>query len=291
MSQSSLHNIPMEWVRAFEAAGRNGSFTAAARETGLTQAAISQRIANLEQKLGARLFLRQARGVVLTVDGETWLPYVSTALNTLHESAQDLFSIQRQHFTISASTSIIDLWITPRLAKLSVDEALQLSFKTMILESDTVQRDEEIKIRYGTGQWPSRFKAPLYDEVICPVASPGLCRSSDNWQSLPRIALSGPRPGWKQWIDFSGDSATPIPTLRFDTFSSAMAAAKTGLGVLLASLPLCQRELQDGKLIRLTDRQLSSQNTYWLLAQSASVSTQQWQSLTNLLIKNCDSVK
>ena len=288
MAQSPLHNIPLEWIRAFEAAGRRGSFTAAAAETGLTQAAISQRIGNLEEKLGTRLFLRQARGVVLTVDGETWLPYVSAALNTLQTSAQDLFSIQRKHFTISASTSIIDLWITRRLERLKVDESLQFSFKTMVLGSDTTQHDDEIKIRYGTGDWSSRFKLPLYKEAISPVASPKLRLSSDNWQALPRIALSGPRPGWKQWVHFSGDSPTPIPTLRFDTFSSALAAAKAGHGVLLASLPLCARELDEGKLIRLTDKQINSQSTYWLLAQSVSVSSKQWQSLTRLLIDKPD---
>ena len=252
----------------------------------MTQAAISQRIGNLERKLGARLFLRQARGVVLTVDGETWLPYVTTALGTLQTSAQDLFSIARKHFTISASTSIIDLWITRRLERLADDESLKFSFKTMVLESDAVQRDDDIKIRYGAGDWPSHFKSPLYSEMISPVACPKLHASSDNWQTLPRIALSGPRPGWKQWVHFSGDSATPIPTLRFDTFSSALAAAKSGLGVLLASLPLCARELDEGRLIRLTEKQLTSQSTYWILAESASVSSKQWQSLTGLLLED-----
>ena len=60
MAHSPLHNIPLEWIRAFEASGRTGSFTSAAKETGLTQAAISQRISNLEEKIGTRLFLRKA---------------------------------------------------------------------------------------------------------------------------------------------------------------------------------------------------------------------------------------
>ena len=284
MAQSPLYNIPLEWIRAFEAAGRCGSFTAAARETGLTQAAISQRISNLEQKIGTKLFLRKARGVVLTVDGETWLPYVTNALTTLHESAQELFSIQRRHFTISASASIIDLWITRRLKLVVADESLQFSFKTMVLTSDSAQQDEVINIRYGSGDWPTRFKTPLYTESISPVVSPELISSCDNWQNLPRIALSGPRPGWKQWIRYSGDSATPVPTLRYDTFSSALAAAKAGLGVLLASLPLSRRELEHKQLVRLSDKNLTSQTSYWLLAHENSVSQRQWQSLTALLV-------
>jgi LysR family glycine cleavage system transcriptional activator len=283
MSHRPLNNLPLEWIRAFEAAGRNGSFTAAARETGLTQASISQRISHLEHKLGAKLFLRKARGVVLTVDGEAWLPYVSSALTTLQESAQELFSIQRKHFTISASSSVIDLWITPRLNRFPVEQSLQLFFQTMVLEAQTKTGDDLIKIRYGTGDWPDFFKLPMYKEVISPVASPDLLKLSGNWQNLPRIALSGPRPGWKQWIRYSDDSATPIPTMGFDTFNSALAAAKAGQGVLLASLPLCDREISNGQLLRLSQKVLIPQATYWLIAQQAVVSQSHWRSLVKVL--------
>ena len=76
MANRKIDTLPLEWVRVFEAAGRVGSFTAAAQECGLTQAAVSQRIRNLEERIGTNLFSRQARGVTLTVDGEAWLPYV-----------------------------------------------------------------------------------------------------------------------------------------------------------------------------------------------------------------------
>ena len=113
MSELSPHTLPLEWVRAFEAAGRTGSFTAAARETGLTQAAISQRIANPEKLVGSRLFVRQARGVALTVDGEAWLPYVSTSLQALRQSCEDLFGVRRSRIVISASASAI-AWCTAK---------------------------------------------------------------------------------------------------------------------------------------------------------------------------------
>lgn len=164
MTHSLSHNIPLEWICAFKAAGRLGSFTAAARETGLTQAAISQRISHLEHRIGTQLLLRKARGVVLTVDGESWLPYVSSALTTLHESAQELFSIERRHYTLSASNSITDLWIIPRLENLPADEALQFSFRTIVLSADASQQGEGMIIRYGAGDWSWRSKSPLYKE-------------------------------------------------------------------------------------------------------------------------------
>lgn len=284
MSKSQLDNLPLEWIRAFEAAGRTGSFTQAAAETGLTQSAISQRIGNLEHRIGTRLFLRQARGVILTVDGESWLPYVTAALHSLRQSSEALFGVQQKHLTISASASVIELWITPRLGNRLSDEGTQISFKTMVLASDTSTQDETIKVRYGSGNWPHHHKVPLYAEVISPVAAPELLQTADKWQELPRIALSGGRPGWKEWVARFNDPATPVPTLRFDTFSHALAAARASLGVLLGSLPLCQREIETGELMRVSDNALNSQETNWLLASESAVSHQQWQELTELLV-------
>ena len=82
---------PLEWIRAFDAAARCGSFTAAATETGLTQSAISQRIGHLEKLLGVALFYRRARSTSLTIEGEAWLPHVRLALNTLKDSSEALF--------------------------------------------------------------------------------------------------------------------------------------------------------------------------------------------------------
>ena len=99
-----------------EAAARLGSFTTAADELGITQAAVSQRIRNLEQRLGAQLFNRQARGVSLSTQGESWLPHVQGALSQLLHSTANLFEAPRRKVTIAASASIIELWIVPRLS-------------------------------------------------------------------------------------------------------------------------------------------------------------------------------
>ncbi len=286
MPNRQLDNLPLEWMRAFEAAGRTGSFTAAAAETGLTQSAISQRIGNLEHQIGTALFVRQARGVILTVDGETWLPYVSSALNSLRHSSEALFGVQRQHLTISATASIIELWIAERLRRLPAQEHIQISFKSMVIASDVAPLDDVIRVRYGTGDWRQHFKVPLYKEEISPVVAPDLLESAKRWQTLPRLNLSGGRPSWKEWAEQTGDSVTPVPLFRFDAFSSALAAARAGLGVLLASLPLCHEDLQSGRLVRLSKNTLSTQSTNWLLASQKSVSQRQWAMLSGILAKS-----
>ena len=285
MPNHQLDNLPLEWIRAFEAAGRTGSFTAAATETGLTQSAISQRISNLEHQIGTALFVRQARGVILTVDGETWLPYVSSALNSLRHSSESLFGVQRKHLTISATASVIELWIADRLQHLTIQDDVQISFKSMVLASDVTQQDDVIKVRYGSGDWPQHYKTPLYKETLSPVATPTLLETALHWQTLPRLNLSGPRPGWKDWADQTGDPVTPVPMVRFDAFSSALAAARAGIGVLLASLPLCHDDLQSGRLVRLSSQTLTTRSTNWLLASKQSLSQRQWAMLSETLTR------
>ncbi len=285
MSDSGFDNLPLEWVRAFEAAARIGSFTGAAAETGLTQSAISQRIGHLERRLGTRLFVRQARSIALTVEGEAWLPHVRTALESLRESSEALFGVTRNRLTLSASASIIDLWIAPRLGRLMAGTGGQITFRTMVLSTDAPHDDDTVRIRYGTGDWPQAYKLPLYAEVMAPVVAPTLLQSGIPWQDLPRITVSGPRPGWTEWCALTGTPTVPVPVLRFDTFASAMAAAKAGHGVLLASLPLCAASLAAGTLTRVADGTLPHHATYWMIASRDRVTRAQWRALTEALVE------
>ncbi len=285
MKSSNRHidKLPLEWVRVFEAAGRTGNFTAAAREIGLTQAAVSQRIQNLELRLGARLFTREARGVTLTIEGEAWLPHVSQALRNLDRSADALFGKPLQKLVLSASASVIQLWIVPRLAGLDQGTHFQLSLTTMTIEPDFARSNAAIEIRYGSGSWPGMDSARLYPERLAPLAAPALLRGAPRWQALPRIAVAGPRPGWQEWAEHSGDAAPPAPHYRFDSFVAALGAAREGLGVILGSVPLCATPLADGALVRLSNDTLAPQDAYWMTARKDTVPARQWQALVTCL--------
>lgn len=282
MNAPSFDQLPLEWIRAFETAARLESFTAAAAETGLTQSAISQRIGHLEARLETRLFLRQARQISLTPEGEAWLPHVQLALEGLRDSAEALFGVARNRLTISASSSITDLWLVPRLARLTQVTGAEVRLRTMVVSSGEAREDDSIRIRYGAGDWPVAYRVPLYDEQLTPVGAPCLLEQGD-WWDLPRISVSGPRPGWRQWSEQFGTPTTPVPYLRFDTFVSALAAARAGLGVLLASMPLVQADLENGTLKRASTEVLTHHETYWLLATKERASRRQWQQLVDCL--------
>lgn len=281
MDNTSYSLPPLEWVRAFEAAARLGSFTAAAAETGLTQPAISQRIGQLEKHIGAMLFVRQARTITLTVEGETWLPHVQAALRELSESAEMLFASGRSRLAISASQSIISMWLAPRLAKIRAATEAQISVQSFVLAGQDGATDATIQIRYGAGGWPHDYQVRLFKESLVPVCAPRL--SSQNWTALPRISCTGPRPDWGSFAERFSLPTTPIPQIRIDTLHGAIAAAKSGLGVALASLPLCSEELRTGALVQLGADVFQHNETYWLLASRNAIGRRQWEALSAAL--------
>ncbi|QBQ97168.1 LysR family transcriptional regulator [Paraburkholderia pallida] len=266
MNKPAIHLPPLEWVRVFEAAGRLGSFTAAANELGLTQAAVSQRIRNLEVRLGAPLFDRQARGVSLSMQGEAWLPHIQAALAQLSSSTANLFESPRRKITIAASASIIELWIAPRLARIAAAlPSVQLTFETVQRLPDYALADADYEIRFGDGHWPERAAKRLFQEELAPLAAPALLgNEAERWERLPYIATSGPRVGWRDWCTVNGTSLPPVPLLRFDTFVFALRAAEAGAGILLGSLPLCRFSIETGRLQRLTENTLQMESSYWV---------------------------
>lgn len=261
---------PLEWIRVFEAAARLGSFTAAASELGLTQAAISQRIRNLELRIETQLFTRQPRGVTLSTQGEAWLPHVQNALALLLNSTADLFEAPRRKIVIAASSSVIELWIVPRLALIAERlPHVQLAFETIQNLPDYDRSEADFEIRFGEGHWPGRQSKRLFREELAPMAAPALLRTaSQDWRGLPQIATSGPRIGWRDWCNAVDMPPMKVPMLRFDTFAQALRAAEAGAGVLMGSLPLCAASIADGRLSLLTPNTLPMEAGYWITWQS-----------------------
>jgi len=282
MAPNRIDRLPLEWARVFEAAGRTGSFTAAATEIGLTQAAVSQRIKNLEQLVGVSLFSRQARGVTLTVDGEAWLPYVTQALQTLNRSAEELFGKAPDRIVISASTSVAQMWIVPRLGALQIKPKCQISMTTMTIEPDFAKANATMEIRYIRDTPPEGRTARLYREALAPLVAPALLQDGTPWRQLPRIAVSGPRPGWQEWAAHAGDASTSVPEYRFDNYVSAHCAAKAGLGVVLGSLPLASHDLADNTLVRLSDISLRPNAGYWMTASEDMLPQKTWEELAEI---------
>ncbi|WP_166417233.1 LysR substrate-binding domain-containing protein [Cochlodiniinecator piscidefendens] len=275
---------PLEWLRVFEAAARLGNFTAAAHELSLTQAAVSQRIRNLEGTLGVILFHRQARGVELTLDGEAYAPHVSAALTSLRRSTADLFGATRRKLRITASATIIDLWLTPRLPLLHAEfPNVQIILSTMQLSADFTPKKGDFEIRFGDGEWSGRKARKLFSEVLMPVATPQLLQTSPSWRELPLIATKGPRFGWLDWANAAGVQPPQPPNFRYDSFTHALSAATQGIGVLLGSRGILSPYLHKGTLVPLQEPKVQMTEGYWLTWDTADGHTKDHSAFVDLL--------
>lgn len=251
---------PLDWLRVFEAAGRLGGFSAAAREFGISQAAVSQRIGNLEAWLGRSLFVREARGVSLTTDGESYLPLVQDSLTALARNTEDLFGTAPKELRLAALSSHIDTLILPRLA------GFWAEYPKVRLVTDTVAKrsefDEErtwLQLRYGRGGWPGRKARLIAQEVLVPMTAPGA-----DLQTLPRIEVRGERPGWQDWGRPAGETLPGGAVLSVDSMVHGLRAAREGFGIVLGSVPLAEVDLKAGTLVRASDKPLKTRDGYWL---------------------------
>ena len=257
---------PLEWLRVFEAAGRLGNFTAAAKEIGLTQAAVSQRMRNLEAHLGVPLFLRLARGVELTAHGEAYLPHVQTALDSVRRGTVDLFSAPRTKISIAAPASVAVLWLAPRLTRISMlHQSLQVSVSSVHRPGDFDATQADLEVRFADLSQTDPDSELLYREEMVPCCAPHLLAEaeSDDWRDLPIVAVSGPRDGWQEWANAREESPLAQPVLRFDSMIAAQTAAISGAGVLLASLPLAIRAIEAGDLEQLETEPHQMDGGYW----------------------------
>ncbi|MEM7225494.1 MAG: LysR family transcriptional regulator [Pseudomonadota bacterium] len=254
---------PLDWLRVFEAAGRLGGFSAAAQELGLTQAAVSQHMKNLETWLGRALFLRRARGVSLTVEGESYLPLVRDALRALSEGTEDLFGQSPTELRVAGLSSHLEALVIPRIEPfLKAHPAVRLVTDSIPRRSDFDLEKTTLQVRFGRGAWPGRTAVLLHREILAPMAPPGTKEA--RWRDLPAIEIRGERPGWRDWARESGSRAPSGASLSVDSMAQGLSAASYGQGVVLGSTVLARSHLMVGQVKALALPALPTADGYWL---------------------------
>lgn len=282
---------PLDWLRSFEVAARLSNFTAAAAELGLTQAAVSQHIRLLEQRLKTRLFSRLARGVVLSPEGAAYLPHIQSAFATIGNSTTELFEPRAiQTVTIRAPISFALLVLVPALPALAKAlPQIQLDIVTIHRPTDYDQAGSVLDIRFGNGAFPGREADRLTAERLVPVASPALAYGAD-WTTLPLLLVAGAREMWAEWFSAAGLAGHPRRSHRFDSFVAAMEAAKAGAGVLLGSRPMIDASLAGKMLVPLSDFELSSTLGHFLTRPSGARPTGTEQDFRQWLLEHLAGV-
>ena len=242
---------PVTLLRAFDAAGRHGSFKEAAAFLHVTPSTISHQIADLERYLGVALFHRQPRGLLLTTEGANLLHEVADAFERLRAATARL-RVQGQPaaIRISANPFFAAEVLIPLI------ESFDAAFPPMAIHVSATEALEDPRdgavdfcVRMGNGDWPGLEAQALYPVVACPVVAAGLVSTAPARIDFSYHGVSA----WQLWTQRGGCSVTGVGERVFNSYNAAMRATEQGLGVALAMLPLVQPWLLQGRIRRFGD--------------------------------------
>ncbi|WP_442931830.1 transcriptional regulator GcvA [Microvirga sp. CF3062] len=263
---------PMSAVRVFEAAARHQSFTRAAEELGMTQAAVSYQIKILEDRIGAPLFVRLPRQVTLTAKGRQLAPAVTEAFEALRTAFAGIEATAQTVLSISTLTTFAANWLVPRLGRfqqLHPDIAVQINISGQVV--DFGQSDFDLAIRSGNGNWPGLEAHLLFPNLFTPVCSPELIRGITLKQpsDILRFPIISPNdPWWQDWFAAAGVQDFD-PSQRPDNYLGAQqfegTAAMAGQGFALINPYFFPGDLAAGRLVQPFELLATSERGYWLV--------------------------
>lgn len=262
---------PLIWLRAFEAAARHLSFTDAARELNLTQAAISKHVKSLELHLRHQLFIRRTRSLQLTKTGEAYVPKVRDAFERLAIGTREVFGVRRsRELTLRCAVSFAVNWLAPRLPEFLERHPRKEIRIVSSVWNDAFDSDvHDLDIQYGTGEWSGMRSHRLSWETITPLCAPSLAgqlKRPDDLQAQRLLHVLGYQEGWGTWLHAAGAKlVNPGQGLQFDTSLTAFEVAAQGGGVALGRLSLAKRERVYGRLVAPFDLEVPINEAFHLL--------------------------
>lgn len=254
-------------LRAFEAAARHGSFTAAAVELNVTPAAVGQQVRNLEAWLGTPLFVRVGRGAAqleLTPNAESALPDIRGAFERLAVGLSRLKeSGLRKGLNITVSPAFAAKWLLPRLERFQqACPMLDVRVDTNARSVDFTAERVDIGVRYGNGHWSGLTAVKLLSETLFPVCAPsypGLHKGTLSAHAIANgtlihdlsMVVDPNFPDWRAWLDAAGlKSVNARHGLGINNSAAVLQAAIECQGIALARSVMVQDDLQAGRLIR-----------------------------------------
>jgi LysR family glycine cleavage system transcriptional activator len=265
-----LAGIPLASIRVFEAAARLRSFTRAAEELGMTQAAVSWQIKALEGRLGQSLFRRLPREVQPTEGGERLSRAATEAMTLLRRAVSDLTEADEHILSITTLATLAAQWMAPRLGGFQIaNPGLAVRLDTNPALLDLSREGFDVGIRSGHGDWPGMESQLLMPSTFTPLCSPTMAERLK--LTRPADLLEAPRIGmekeWAAWFAAAGvDGGTqPATRLTADYQVLEVAAALGDQGVALASPILFAREIAAGLLVRPFRQTVSFHSGYYLV--------------------------
>lgn len=261
--------LPLNALRAFEAAARHLSFTHAADELNVTQAAVSHQVKLLEERLGVALFKRLPRGLMITAEGEALLPVMRESFDRMADMLERLEGGRvRDILHVGAVGTFAVGWLLPRLAHFQARHPLiEVRISTHNNRVDMASEGLDYAIRFGDGAWHGLEAQRLFDAPLSPLCVPRLAETLKAPSDLFRHTLlrSYRESEWSHWFAAAGISRPPARPcgITFDSSLAMMEAAVQGAGVALAPPRMFARLLGSGQVVQPFDIH-AALGSYWL---------------------------
>jgi LysR family glycine cleavage system transcriptional activator len=263
---------PLSAIRVFEAAARRMSFTRAAEELGMTQAAVSYQIKLLEERLGAQLFLRRPRELVLTEAGRRLAPRTTEAFDILRDTYSRFAEADQETLNINTMQTFAAQWLAPRLGTFQLRHPnIAVRLETTSRLVDFAREEVDVVVRAGHGKWPGLIAHKLLDVRFTPMLSRKLADSIGGVREhadILKLPLLDPKDPW--WVSWFKRYDLPLAALETQTAPSLgmqaldASAAMAGLGVALLTPAYYRQELADGRLIKPFAEVMEEGSGYWL---------------------------
>ncbi|OIQ47923.1 MAG: transcriptional regulator GcvA [Gammaproteobacteria bacterium MedPE] len=266
---------PLNSLKAFETAARHLSFTKAAEELFVTQAAVSHQIKALEEHLSIKLFRRKNRALLLTEEGQSYFLDIKDTFTALSDATEKLLSKTASgSLTVASQPSFAIQWLVPRLAQFSEQHPeIDVRIKAIDLDEDFLDDDVDIAIYYGRGNWSGIRADKLRDEYLIPVCAPSLL-NGDKPLNKPSdldnhtLLHDHSRKDWKQWCRNAGASEVNVNQGPIFSLSSlVLQAAIYGQGVALGYSVFSRPDIEAGRLVCPFDQVLPSKEAYYIVCE------------------------
>jgi LysR family transcriptional regulator, glycine cleavage system transcriptional activator len=271
----SFYNLPsLTALSVFEATARHSSLKAATAELNVTSGAISRQIKALEAELGVALFIRTARGVVLTPAGEELYATVAAGFSRMSDTTRAIKRGDRsRNVTLATTDTTGTMWLVPRMPEFW-QRHTDIMIDHQLAENSRNFRPEEVdlRIRHGMGGWINDVAEPLFDDWLYPVCSPAFAArhagvTIADLPDLPLLDIDWVAPDWVTWEEAlmqGGLTTRPRFTRRLGKFSLAMQAAAADQGVAIGWHRMITPMVARGELVRLTNLIFPAPGTYYL---------------------------
>ena len=269
---------PLLGLRVFECVARHLSFTRAADELCVTQAAVSHQIKALEDWLGAPLFQRLSRTIKLTELGESLVGPLGRAFDIMAEAtSQALDHDQIKPLTVATFDSFASAWIVPRLARFRERfPDIDVRFSAKRQEDDALSSgDADLEIRYGGGNWPNLQVEKLMGETVFPVCAPSLIERYGAPTELAEVAHFPLLHDvfvidWAEFLNHFGVRGVNVRRgFGFTHSHLVKRACLEGHGMALGRGPLIADEVRSGALVRPFAESIALDDAYYVVCRKS----------------------